>query len=408
MTNLALAARRLAEGGAVTLGRAPEGYDAFVVAELTRALASAGEGRAVTLVFAARDSVRAQSFIDALAFAAPEIEALFLPSWDCQPYDRVSPNAAVSAERMTVLARLARSRGAVERPRILVGSVSGLTQRVPPLKYVASAAFSAAPGNSVRMDELALWLETNGYARASTVREVGDYATRGGILDLYPPGAPAPIRLDFFGDTLESIRAFDPETQRTVGQLRSLDLVPMTEARLTTETIRRFRQAYAGEFGAPDPERRRSMPRSAKAAARSASSTGCRSSTRGSTLCSTTSATRRSFSTRAPRRPRTSASRRFPTPTPRAAPPIVQDADEGRLQAAAARAALPDRRRMEGAARGCAPRAPHAFRGESGRGACRSIAADGSGAISLPSGRTRAPTCSTPPSRTSRICADAG
>ena len=253
MSLLSPAVRRLQEGGAVALCRAPEGYDAFVVAELTRALAREGESRAVTLVFVARDSARAQAFIDALGFAAPEIEALYLPSWDCQPYDRVSPNAAVSAERMTALARLARSRGAVERPRILVGSVSGLTQRVPPLSYVASAAFSATPGNSVRMDDLALWLESNGYGRASTVRDVGDYATRGGILDLYPPGAAAPIRLDFFGDTLESIRAFDPETQRSVGQLRSLDLVPMSEARLTTNSIRRFRQAYALEFGAPTP-----------------------------------------------------------------------------------------------------------------------------------------------------------
>src|SRR5208282_6040561 len=130
-------------------------------------------------------------------------------------------------------------------------TVNGLAQRVPPRKFIAGAAFSAAPGNSVRMEDLALWLETNGFGRASSVRDVGDYATRGGILDLYPPGAPAPIRLDFFGDTLESIRSFDPETQRSVGQLRALDLVPVSEARLTNESIRRFRQAYALEFGAP-------------------------------------------------------------------------------------------------------------------------------------------------------------
>ena len=159
----------------------------------------------------------------------------------------------MSAERMTVLARLAKSRGAVERPRILVASVNALTQRVPPLAFIASAAFSAAPGNSVRMEDLARWLEANGYARASTVRDVGDYASRGGILDLYPPGGATPIRLDFFGDTLESIRAFDPETQRSTTQLRSLDLVPMSEARLTTDSIKRFRQGYAAEFGAPAP-----------------------------------------------------------------------------------------------------------------------------------------------------------
>jgi transcription-repair coupling factor (superfamily II helicase) len=244
------AVSRLSEGGAVTLAAAPEGFDAFVVADLALALAKAGEARAVALCFVARDGQRAQSFIDALAFAAPQIEALHLPSWDCQPYDRVSPNAAISAQRMTALARLARTRGALERPRILVTTVNALVQRAPPLKFVAGAAFSAAPGNSVNMEALARWLETNGFSRASSVRDVGDYAMRGGILDLYAPGAPTPVRLDFFGDALESIRSFDPETQRSVGQLRALDLVPMSEAQITTETIRRFRQAYVVEFGA--------------------------------------------------------------------------------------------------------------------------------------------------------------
>ena len=244
-------ANRLRQSGAVTLARAPEGFDAFVVADLTRALAREAEARAIALTFIARDSLRAQNFIDALAFAAPEIEALFLPAWDCQPYDRVSPNAAIAAQRMTALARLALTRGAVERPRILVTTVNAATQRVPPKAYVAASAFSAAPGNSLSMGDVALWLEANGFSRGAIVRDVGDYAQRGGILDLYAPGAPAPVRLDFFGDTLESIRSFDAETQRTVGQLRSLDLVPMSEAQLTTETIKRFRQGYVAEFGAP-------------------------------------------------------------------------------------------------------------------------------------------------------------
>ena len=244
-------ALRLSQGGAITLARVPEGYDAFVLADLARAFAREAESRAVALTFVARDSLRAQAFMDALAFAAPEIEALYFPAWDCQPYDRVSPTSALSAQRMTTLARLALTRGAAERPRILVTTVNAITQRTPPRSFVGSAALSAAPGNVLRMEDLVRWLESNAFSRASVVRDVGDYAQRGGILDLWPPAAPAPIRLDFFGDTLESIRAFDPETQRSVGQLRALDLVPMSEAQLTTETIKRFRQAYAAEFGAP-------------------------------------------------------------------------------------------------------------------------------------------------------------
>ena len=245
------AATRLRQPTAITLSRAPEGFDAFVVADLVRALARDAENRAVALTFVARDSIRAQNFIDALAFAAPEIEALLLPAWDCQPYDRVSPNAAIASARMTALARLALTRGARERPRLLVTTANALTQRVPPRAYLAKAALSVAPGNVLNMETLVSWLESNGFSRASLVRDVGDYAQRGGILDLYAPALPTPLRLDFFGDTLESIRPFDPETQRSAGLLRSLDLTPMSEAQLTTDTIRRFRQGYAAEFGVP-------------------------------------------------------------------------------------------------------------------------------------------------------------
>ena len=104
------------------------------------------------------------------------------------------------------------------------------------------------------MDGVTRWLELNGFSRASTVREPGDYAVRGGIIDLFAPGMAEPVRLDFFGDTLESIRSFDPETQRTTGQLRALDLVPVAEFQLTTETIRRFRTGYVEAFGAPTPD----------------------------------------------------------------------------------------------------------------------------------------------------------
>src|SRR5215208_3871427 len=240
----------LARGDQATLASVPDGFDVLVVADLARALGGSVDGPAV-LVHVARDGLRQQALQNALQFVAPEIEVLVFPAWDCQPYDRVSPNTGVTAQRMTALSRLTRSRSSEAHPRILSTTVNAVVQRVIPRGRMAKESFSAAPGNMVATDALVAWLEINGFLRTGTVRDTGEYAVRGGIIDLYPPGLPNPIRLDFFGDTLESIRSFDPETQRTVGQLRALDLVPMSEVQLTTESIRRFRQAHVAHFGAP-------------------------------------------------------------------------------------------------------------------------------------------------------------
>jgi len=246
---LKTALSRLEAGERLLFAHTPEGFDAFVAGDLARALAPGADGKAAVFVHVARDASRSAQFREALRFAAPFVEVLDIPGWDCQPYDRVSPNAAVASRRMTALARLARSKSSAEQPRVIVTTVDCLLQRVPPRAKIAADTFSAAPGNVVEMDLLTRWLENNGFLRSSTVREPGEYAQRGGIVDLFAPSMPAPIRLDFFGNTLESIRAFDPETQRTTGQLRALDLVPMSELQLVSETMRRFRQGYTTRFG---------------------------------------------------------------------------------------------------------------------------------------------------------------
>ncbi len=240
----------LAKGGSLTLGGVPDGYDAFLAAEIARHFAEAAESRAAVFLHVARDGQRSSAFREALRFADPGLEALEFPAWDCQPYDRISPNPDIAARRMTVLSRLARTRSGFERPRIICATLNGLVQRLPPVKQVAEQSLSAAPGNALSMDKVIEWLTINGFLRASTVNETGEFALRGGILDLFPPGLPFPVRLDFFGDTLESIRSFDVETQRSLAQLRSLDLVPMSEVQLTTDSIRRFRQGYLTAFGA--------------------------------------------------------------------------------------------------------------------------------------------------------------
>ncbi len=246
-------AQRLAPGRPLLLSGVADGAEGLVLADLARAIAAGPAAPAISLAVICRDGSRMATLARSLAFFAPDIEVLEFPAWDCLPYDRVSPHAGVVAQRMMTLARLARVKGR-ERPAILLATVNAILQRVPPRETLARQSLSAAPGNLLAMSGVTAWLELNGFSRTATVREAGDYAIRGGIVDLFAPGMAEPVRLDFFGDTLESIRSFDPETQRTTEELRTLDLVPMAEFQLTTETIRLFRTGYVAAFGAATPD----------------------------------------------------------------------------------------------------------------------------------------------------------
>jgi transcription-repair coupling factor (superfamily II helicase) len=230
----------LLKRGHARLAGVPLGFDGKVAADLARLQ----PGRSM---FVARDGARLAELEQALRFFAPDLPRIVLPAWDCLPYDRVSPNSAVLANRMAALAQLCRP---TEKPEIVLTTVNAVIQRLPPQKEMAERSLAIAAGNRFRLDDIARWLEANGFVRTGTVREAGEFAVRGGIVDLYAAGSD-PVRLDFFGDTLESLRTFDVETQRTTGQRRRLDLVPTSEAVLTTESIRRFREAYVALFGVP-------------------------------------------------------------------------------------------------------------------------------------------------------------
>lgn len=230
----------------VHLAGVPDGFDANVVADLAHLVA--GKRRGPLLVLA-RDGHRAAELETAISYFAPDLRVLSFPAWDCMPYDRVSPHPTIVARRMATLAQLARKDSAGPA-RVVVTTVNAALQRVPDRDHVAAGAMQLAGGNQINMDKVVAWLEGHGFFRSATVRESGEYAVRGGILDLFPAGQPQPIRLDFFGDTLESIRRFDPETQRTVGQQANLDLVATSELILNEESIARFRTGYVELFGA--------------------------------------------------------------------------------------------------------------------------------------------------------------
>ena len=246
-------AERLNAGRPLLLSGIADGAEGLVLGDLARAVAAQASAPAVSLAVVCRDGTRMAMLSRALGFFAPDVEVLEFPAWDCLPYDRASPHAAVVAQRMRALSRLAwRKEG--NKPAVLLTTVNAILQRVPPREAVARQALSAAPGKLLSMASVMQWLELNGFNRAATVREPGDYAVRGGIIDLFAPAIDAPVRLDFFGDTLESIRSFDPETQRTAKELRGLELVPMAEFQLTGDTIRRFRTGYVATFGAASPD----------------------------------------------------------------------------------------------------------------------------------------------------------
>jgi len=232
---------RLLKDKRAIAGGVPEGFDALLLGELAR---QAG----APILHVARDGNRLATLQEAIAFFAPDVRVLCFPAWDSVPYDRVAPNAEIIADRIETLAALAARASDNTAPLVLLTSVNAVVQRVPPRSFIEGADLKLQSGNVMNMQALIERLETSGYARAGTVTDPGQYAVRGGILDLYPPGGQ-PVRLDFFGDQLESLRAFDPETQRTEARLDAVHFLPMSEVALTPEVRSQFRQRYVELFG---------------------------------------------------------------------------------------------------------------------------------------------------------------
>ena len=223
----------------IMLGGAPEGFDAQVLA---RELAQTAR----PVIHVARDDKRLEAMRTALAFFAPQVVVLSFPAWDCLPYDRMSPNPDVSATRMATLAALAHG---MPVPFILLTTLNAATQRLPALAVVQEASFKATVGGRVNETGLRQFLVRMGFSPTSTVTEPGDYAVRGGIIDVYPPGETGPVRLDLFGDVLDGARRFDPISQRTIEKLTAVEFAPVSEIILDDPAILRFRQNYRIEFG---------------------------------------------------------------------------------------------------------------------------------------------------------------
>lgn len=222
------------------LGGIADGGLAYVLARL-----AVHPKRQRPILFVARDGQRLEQLNAALK---PLISAKYhvtLPAWDCLPYDRLSPNMVVSAMRMAALYRLAHQ----ATIRLVTLSVNAFIQKLPPKSAVVTASLMCEKGAPLEMENLVGWAQQSGYVQVPNVREQGEYSVRGGLMDVFASGHNKPVRFDFFGAELDTIRSFDPETQRAEGQLDKISLYPLSEISLDKSSIAAFRTAYLKAFG---------------------------------------------------------------------------------------------------------------------------------------------------------------
>ena len=205
------------------------------------------------LLFVARDTHSAhqvESDLLTLLGNDASLPVVPFPDWETLPYDRFSPHPDIISQRLAALQRLPQ----LERG-IVVVPVQTLLQRLPPLRYIAGGSFDLATGQRLDLDAEKRRLESAGYRNVPQVLDPGDFAVRGGLLDVYPMGADAPLRIEMLDDEIDSIRRFDPESQRSLDRIEAVRMLPGRELPMDEASIARVLDALRERF---DVDTRRS------------------------------------------------------------------------------------------------------------------------------------------------------
>jgi transcription-repair coupling factor (superfamily II helicase) len=224
----------------LTLSGAQPGFLPWLMTDLARAAATRA-------VYIAADDAAMRAMAETAAYFAPEVEVILFPAWDCLPYDRASPSLRATSERLFALAAL---QAKPKQPQLILTTVNAVTQRVLTRFRIRQLTARLERGTRIDLQRLSEMLTANGYVRTDSVADAGEFAVRGGLVDLFPSGEPHGIRLDFFGDEIETVRSFDPADQRTIAKMDGFTLLPASEALLDEAGIKRFRSRYREMFGA--------------------------------------------------------------------------------------------------------------------------------------------------------------
>ncbi|MBS0429098.1 MAG: transcription-repair coupling factor [Proteobacteria bacterium] len=229
----------LPSGKRFTLPRPPASSDALLLARLAEREKAAGR---VTAVFAA-DATDTQRLVDELAFFAPELRTAVFPDWETLPYDAFSPHQDLISERLATLWRILQRDQTDGVDVVLVPATTAL-YRVAPPSFMAGYTFQFKTGQKLDEAKFKAQLTLAGYSHVTQVVSPGEYAVRGGLIDLFPMGSPQPFRVDLFDDEIDSIRTFDPDSQRSLYPVPEVRLLPGREFPMDDDARARFRSRW--------------------------------------------------------------------------------------------------------------------------------------------------------------------
>ena len=223
----------------IVMSGLPEGLDAsFLVKKIKKT--------GTSIIHIARDDSRALAIKTACKFFDPDISVLDFPAWDCLPYDRVSPNKDIVCQRVSTLSALLKE---TINPILVITTTNAISQRVPAKDIIRASSLYLTVGHSLNRENLISQLVDIGYQNCSSVTKKGDFAIRGGIIDVFPPSTNRPVRLDFFGDQIDRARHFNSESQLSEESISEVLLCPVSEFFLNDLHINYFRSTYRHTFG---------------------------------------------------------------------------------------------------------------------------------------------------------------
>ncbi|MDP1565776.1 MAG: transcription-repair coupling factor, partial [Polaromonas sp.] len=230
---------KLLPGKRYTLPQPTGSADALLLAQL--GLKEKAAGRLTAIVTS--DASAAQRLIDEMAFFAPDLRCALFPDWETLPYDTFSPHQDLLSERLATLWRISQHDKETGADVVIVPATTALYRLAPPA-FLAGYTFHFKVKQKLDEAKLKSQLTLAGYSHVTQVVSPGEYAVRGGLIDLFPMGSPVPYRVDLFDDEIDSIRTFDPDSQRSLYPVPEVRLLPGREFPMDDDARARFRSRW--------------------------------------------------------------------------------------------------------------------------------------------------------------------